>query len=112
MIQYKPNPQQWAQVEELLLSRFGKLPDMDALLYLIGLNELKNSNEKFTKEQKQDLIHVGACTLLCTNKYYSLSHYDEQGWPHFRALKPIPEMDMPSQENFLKQQAIFYFNIQ
>ncbi|NCX96268.1 MAG: hypothetical protein EBX41_07620, partial [Chitinophagia bacterium] len=50
---------EWKKVEDLLLTRFGKVPDMEGILYLIGINELgMMPAKKFTKEQKQDLMHI------------------------------------------------------
>ena len=44
----------WPAVEALLQARFGKLPDMEGILFLIGINEYGRGpkREKFTKEQK------------------------------------------------------------
>jgi len=44
--------------------RFGKKPDMEAILFLIGIQEFGQLKEKFTKEQKQDLMHVAVCSYL------------------------------------------------
>jgi hypothetical protein len=34
---------------------------------------------------------------------------DEDGWPHYKQLKPMPDMSMPEQENFLKDHILLYF---
>src|SRR5215470_20093545 len=94
--------QRWWTLEAKLVERFGKKPDVEALLFLIGIQEFGDVREKFTKEQKQDLIHVAVCKLLSQSGYYELEKIDEEGWPHFRQLKPVPEMNMSDQENLLK----------
>ena len=101
--------QRWWNLEAKLVERFGKKPDMEAILFLIGIQEFGEIREKFTKEQKQDLMHVAVCNLLSQSGYYELESVDADGWPHFRQLKPMPDMSMPEQENFLKDHILLYF---
>jgi len=82
---------------------------METVLFLIGVQEYGQSNTKFTKEQKQDLMHIAICSLLMQSGYYEIEGYDRDRWPHFRQLKPLPVMDMIQQENFLKDHILLYF---
>lgn len=82
---------------------------MESVLFLIGIQELGEIKEKFTKEQKQDLMHVAICTVLLPSGYYELDGVDEEGWPHFRQLKEVPPMNPFEQENFLKDHILLYF---
>ena len=99
----------WWKLEAKLLDRFGKKPDMEAILFLIGMQETGFMSEKITKEQKQDLMHVAVCTLLSQSGYYLLEGKDQDGWPHFRQLKEIPAFHVIEQENFLKDHVLLYF---
>ena len=99
----------WWALESRLLERFGKKPDMEAILFLIGIQEFGEFRKKFSKEQKQDLMHVAVCSLFSQSGYYELEGVDEDGWPHFRQLKALPVMDMIQQENFLKDHVLLYF---
>ncbi|HJT72859.1 MAG TPA: hypothetical protein VJ720_02550 [Chitinophaga sp.] len=99
----------WWNLEAKLVERFGKKPDMEAILFLIGIQEFGQIREKFTKEQKQDLMHVAVCSLLSKSGYYELEGVDKDGWPHFRQLKAMPAMSLPEQENFLKDHVLLYF---
>lgn len=99
----------WKQVEDLMQERFGKIPDMEAILFLIGVQELGQTSRKFTKEQKQDLMHIAVCTLLSQSGYYKHEGFDEDGWPHFTEIKPVSGMDLEGQETFLKAHIIDYF---
>ena len=102
--------QRWLDTETLLRERFGKLPDMEGILYLIGINELGSQlPKKFSKEQKQDLIHVGVCTLLCRLGYYEFAGRDEEGWPHFHELMHVPVSGIAAQEQMLKECMVGYF---
>jgi hypothetical protein len=101
--------QRWWNLEAKLAERFGKKPDMEAILFLIGIQEFGQLREKFTKEQKQDLIHVAICSLLSQSGYYELEKKDDEGWPHFKQLKPMPDMNSFDQENFLKDHVLLYF---
>ena len=51
----------WWKLEEKLMERFGKKPDMETILFLIGIQEFGDLTGKFTKEQKQDLMHIAVC---------------------------------------------------
>src|SRR6516165_6416084 len=42
----------WWQLQEKLMQRFGKKPDMEAILFLIGIQEFGEIRQKFTKERK------------------------------------------------------------
>jgi len=99
----------WWNLEARLVEKFGKKPDLETILFLIGIQELGGKNEKFTKEQKQDLMHVAVCSVLMPSGYYELEKKDKEGWPHFRQLKPMPEMNAFEQENFLKDHVLLYF---
>ena len=101
--------QRWWELEAKLVERFGKKPDLETILFLIGIQEFGQLKEKFTKEQKQDLMHVAVCSLLSPSGYYELEGKDVEGWPHFKQLKPMPEMNTIEQENFLKDHVLLYF---
>ena len=99
----------WWKLEEQFLKKFGKKPDVEAILFLIGIQEFGHIREKFTKEQKEDLMHIAVCSLLAQSGYYEMESHDTDGWPHFRQLKELPVMNMIEQENFLKDHALLYF---
>ena len=99
----------WWALEAKMIERFNKKPDIETILFLIGIQEFGGSAEKFTKEQKQDLMHVAVCSLLMQSGYYEIEGYDIDNWPHFKQLKELPVMDMIQQENFLKDHVLLYF---
>jgi hypothetical protein len=99
----------WWKLEAKLTERFGKKPDVEAILFLIGVQEFGEIRKKFSKEQKQDLIHIAICNLLVPSGYYEMEKVDEEGWPHFKQLKALPVMNMIEQENFLKDHILLYF---
>lgn len=99
----------WWALEGKLLERFGKKPDMEAILFLIGIQETGYVGQKISKEQKQDLMHVAVCTLLSQSSYYEIESVDTEGWPHFKQLKEIPSWSLMEQENILKDHILLYF---
>lgn len=101
--------QRWWNLEAKLVERFNKKPDLETILFLIGIQEFGDIKEKFTKEQKQDLMHVAVCHLFSIGGYYELEKVDEDGWPHFRQLRAMPDMNAIEQENFLKDHILLYF---
>ena len=99
----------WWALEAQLVERFGKKPDVETVLFLIGIQELGDIRKKFSKEQKQDLMHVAVCTVLMPSGFYEIERVDEDGWPQFKQLKSMPEMNPIEQENFLKDHILLYF---
>lgn len=102
---------EWKKVLDLLEKRFGKPPNMEALLFLVGVNEFhgRTPKFKFAKNEKEDLMHIGVCTLLSKLGYYELEKYDQEGWPHFLQIKKVNEDNLTDQETLLKEGAILYF---
>ena len=99
----------WLKLRIKLKERYGIKPDMDGVLFLIGIQELGSGKQDFTKEQKQDLMHIAVCTVLSLSGYYINEGNDEEGWPHFKQLKALPDFNMFEQENFLKDHVLLYF---
>jgi hypothetical protein len=102
----------WWKLEQKLMDKFGKKPDLESILFLIGVQEVGGAGHTFTKEQKQDLMHVAVCTILSASGYYEHEGWDEDGWPHFKQLKEISQMDLIQQENFMKDHVLLYFSNQ
>ena len=103
--------QRWLDTQVMLRERFGKIPDMEGILFLIGLNELGAPPEtKFSKEQKQDLMHIAVCTLLSQKGYYEPAGRDEDGWPHFHQVDNPAGGTMIEQEKMLKECVVMYFS--
>jgi len=104
--------QRWWALEAKLMERFGKKPDLEGVLFLIGLQETGFAPAKISKEQKQDLMHVAVCKVLSQSGYYLLEGNDAEGWPHYKQVKELPVMVLPIQENFIKDHVLLYFEQQ
>lgn len=105
--------QKWHFLELQLLERFEKKPNLEAILFLIGINEYRGPvlPKKFSKEQKQDLMHVAVCTVLSLGGYYELEGYDADGWPHYRESDKVNAHSLKEQEDLLKACILEYFEI-
>ena len=101
--------QRWWTLEAKLVERFGKKPDLETILFLIGIQEFGDIKEKFTKEQKQDLMHIAVCSLLASSGYYEIERIDEDGWPHYEYNRAMPKLEHQQQEVLLKKMIIEYF---
>lgn len=102
----------WLKLRIKIKEQFGIKPDMDGILFLIGIQELGTGHREFSKEEKQDLMHIAVCTVLAPSGYYIAEGNDEDGWPHFKQVKPLPTFPMIEQENFLKDHILLYFQNQ
>lgn len=101
----------WWNLKAKLAEKFNKKEniDMEAILFLIGMQETAFSPAKISKEQKQDLMHVAVCTLLSSSGYFEKEKVDADGWPHFKQLKEIKIDSVFEQEDFLKDHILLYF---
>jgi len=102
--------QLWQELLNELEKNFGKRPkDLNAVLFIIGVQELGKGARNFSKEEKQDLMHIAICKVLSLAGYYELEGIDESGWPHWKLVKKLPHFDLLEQEKLLKMLVIEYF---
>lgn len=102
--------QSWSRLCKRVEEMVGKRPrDLNAMLYLIGIQELGKGAKDFTKEEKQDLMHIAICKVLSYSGFYELEGLDEEGWPHWRPKKKLPHFDLLEQESLLKMHILEYF---
>ncbi len=102
---------EWLRVRHFVKKRFAhrKLPDMQTVLFLVGLQELGQIKTEFEKEEKQDLIQLGAMATLSTLGYYEELSRDPEGWPVYNLLKTPPKMELSDQTALLKEAVVRYF---
>ena len=102
--------QDWVALLYKLKEITGKRPaDLNAVLFLIGLQELGQGPRPFTKEEKQDILHIAICKVLSLAGFYELEGIDSEGWPHWKLRKKLPRFDLLEQEKLLKIQILEYF---
>lgn len=89
--------------------QFGQRPDLNAILFIIGMNEVGIVQEKWEKEEKQELMHVAVCKLLSSEGYYKFTGKDAEGWPHYEVVQGIPPLNLKEQEELLKLKVVEYF---
>jgi hypothetical protein len=99
----------WAELIAKLGKQFDGDPDLQAILFLIGVNELGQGMKKFSKAEKQDLMHIAVCKVLSRYGYYTLEGSDEEGWPHWKLEEKIPPLGLAEQDQLLKQGVVDYF---
>ena len=100
----------WEALLAEMHERFGRRPDLNALLLLIGVQELGQGVAAFTKEQKQDLMHIATCKLFSLSGHYELAQVDAEGWPHYRLVVPVPFANLKEQERMVKWHMLEYFD--
>jgi len=104
----------WLRVRHIVKDAMQKkdLPDLQSILYLIGIQELGrwDSEKSFSKEEKQDLMHVAVCTLLEPDGFFEFEGRDQDGWPHWKKGRRISKLSLDQQENLLIEKTIKYFD--
>ncbi len=103
--------ERWEVVVKLLSDRFadGEVLDLDAIIYLIGVQELGQLHRKFKKDEKLNLMHIAICRLLEPYGYYEFDYVDEQGWPHYKILEQLPPLKAGEQSVLMKEAIVQYF---
>ena len=100
---------EWDALLIALKADFGIEPDLQAVLFLIGVQELGQGAKDFSKQEKQDLMHIAICRILSEFGYYKLLGIDEDGWPHWQHIKALPTLTLKEQDILLKRGALSYF---
>lgn len=101
---------EWNQILDFLENQLDKRPsDLESVLFLIGVQELGKGHVHFTKEQKQDLMHIATCKVLSFSGIYELEGLDQEGWPHWNLVQNLPPLALKEQEILIKAHVIQYF---
>jgi len=95
----------------LLTAKFGdgETLNLDAIIYLIGVQELGKGAIEFQKDDKVNLMHIAICRLLEPFGYYEFDFFDEQGWPHYKTLEELPTLKAGEQTILMKEAIVLYF---
>lgn len=101
----------WDKIVQFLSVKFadGDILNLEGIIYLIGVQELGKGSQVFKKDDKVNLMHIAICRLLEPYGYYSFDFFDEQGWPHYKLLKPLPKLKSGEQTVLMKEAVVLYF---
>ena len=83
--------------------------DLDSIIFLIGLQELGQFQKRLNKQRKMEVIHIAVCKLLSDYGYYEFDFIDEDGWPHYKLIKKLPNLKPGEQTILMKKAIINYF---
>ena len=83
--------------------------DLDSIIFLIGLQELGQFQKRFNKQKKLEIIHIAVCKLLSDYGYYEYDYTDNDGWPHYKLIKKLPNLKAGEQTILMKKAIINYF---
>lgn len=101
----------WEQLVEKISNKFadGERLDLEAIIYLIGIQELGRIKKKYKKDDKINLMHIAICRLLEPYGYYAFDHFDEDGWPHYTVKEQLPALKAGEQSVLMKEAIVNYF---
>lgn len=111
MIGEKNLKEQWDLLVEIISKKFadGDRMDLDAILYLIGVQELGIGAQKFKKDEKLNLMHIAICRLLEPYGYYEFDFFDDDKWPHYIVKEQLPTLKPGEQSVLMKEAVVMYF---
>jgi len=99
----------WRDLVKDLSSRFDAPLDLNAIIFLIGVQELGQHARVFKKDEKVNLMHIAICVLLTPFGYYKELGRDAEGWPHFERVKDLPHLNDKEQERLMQEAILNYF---
>jgi len=101
----------WELVVQKLSDQFSEGEDLDleAIIYLIGVQELGQLHRRFKKDEKVNLMHIAICRLLEPYGYYQFDFIDSDGWPHYKVLEMLPNLKAGEQSVLMKEAIVQYF---
>lgn len=99
----------WSKAVDLVSAPYGEKLEIDAILFLIGIQELGKGYRKFSKDQKLEVMHVAICSLLAPYGYYEFNGYDKDEWPHWNATDKLPFLKPLQQHHLMRQAIVTYF---
>lgn len=97
------------KVLDSLAPQFGDDIDEQAILFLIGVQELGKGKVKLKKEEKLDVMHIAICTLLSPYGFYEYEGLDKDGWPHWKVNDKLPPLKPAQQQLLIRQAIVEYF---
>lgn len=103
--------QRWEKLVVLLSNQFsqGEDLDLDAIIYLIGVQELGKIHQEYKKDEKLNLMHIAICRLLEPYGYYEFDFVDTEGWPHYKIKEELPPLKAGEQTVLMKEAIVNYF---
>lgn len=103
--------ERWEFLVAKLSSKFadGDPLELDAIIYLVGVQELGQYHRKYKKDDKLDLMHIAICRLLEPYGYYEFDFFDEEGWPHYKIKEELPTLKAGEQSVLMKEAIVDYF---
>jgi hypothetical protein len=103
--------ERWENLVQILSNQFsqGEDLDLDAIIYLIGVQELGKVHRQYKKDEKLDLMHIAICRLLEPYGYYEFDYVDKEGWPHYRVKEELPPLKAGEQSVLMKEAIVNYF---
>ena len=103
--------ERWGELVGKLSGQFadGDVLELDAIIYLVGVQELGQYHRKYKKDDKLDLMHIAICRLLEPYGYYEFDFFDEQGWPHYIVKEELPPLKAGEQSVLMKEAIVDYF---
>jgi hypothetical protein len=103
--------ERWEKLVNLLSNQFsqGEDLDLDAIIYLIGVQELGKVHQKYKKDEKLNLMHIAICRLLEPYGFYEFDYFDDEGWPHYTVKEELPPLKAGEQSVLMKEAIVNYF---
>ena len=101
----------WDYLTKELTQQFsdGDVLNLDSIIYLIGVQELGQGKKAFKKDEKINLMHIAICKLLEPYGYYEFDFFDKDGWPHYKIVTDLPNLEPGEQAVLMKEAIIHYF---
>ena len=101
----------WSALVDRIESHFGRVPDVDAILFIIGIQSVGRGYEPdLPKERKQSLIMEGSYLAFETLGIYRRMGLEKNGFWIWEKVVDLPKLSIDDQERLLQIGILNYFD--
>ncbi len=102
----------WAMLQRWTFNRFGREPDLEGILFLIGIQELGHGYlSDLDKARKEQLVLEGTYSALETLGYYERVGMENNGHWIWELRSPLPaDLSPEAEERMLQRAVLRYFD--
>jgi hypothetical protein len=101
----------WLKIQHFVKDKFktNQLPNLDTVLFIIGLQEIGFFKKSYSQEQKLDITTIGTMTVLSSKGFFRQKGVDTEGWPVWEQINAYEPENDTIKQNELKVLISDYF---
>ena len=100
---------EWVELLEKASVKLNRPATQQDVLLLIGIRESCHpARANLSPNDQYNLIQMAEQTVLVPARYFQLFWVEDNGWPHYQPVQPLPRMTLEEKEIFLQPWILQY----